>query len=411
VTGASTADLSVILIDARKGVLSQSKRHAAVSALLGIKHLVVAINKMDLVGFKETAYCEIVREFGGFARKLGVPNVTFIPISALLGDNVVEQSENMPWHDGPTLLGHLEQVDVSAKLEHGLRLPIQFVIRPHQDYRGFAGRIESGSVRIGDLVEIASTGLQANIQSILVSGVEADHAIAGQSVAVSFDREIDVSRGDLLHSPTDRPVQANRVDAVVCWMHEQPLEVGKRYLIMHASRRISAVIERVVHRVDVDTLEHGTSANLGLNDLGRVTLRTANPLFFDRYSDIQGTGSFVLVDPSTHATVAGGMLQGPTKESEVADATAGQAVWLEGFDAEIDRLTADLRAFGKQVILIRDSDGLSQEDLHEWITRLTGQGFNVLISAPNAAVADIRHIKLQDFSRGKSPLEAILALL
>jgi bifunctional enzyme CysN/CysC len=343
VTGASTADLSVILIDARKGVLNQSKRHAAISALLGIRHLVVAINKMDLIGFSEAAYCQIVCDFGSFARKLGVSDVTFIPVSALLGDNVVDKSENMPWYEGPTLLGFLEQVDASVPLPQKLRLPIQFVIRPNQDYRGFAGPLVSGSLQVGDTVQVASTGLHAIVRSLRVAGVEAEQAVAGQAVAVSFDREIDVSRGDLLHSPSEAPEKSNKVEAIICWMHESALGVGKGYLLHHTTRRVPAIVEQVIHRIDVDTFEPDPSPTLGLNDLGRVVLRTASPLFFDRYADNPGLGSFVLVDPSTHATVAGGMLHGV-----VADAENWSDAGPEGFASEAASLAADIRRFAKR---------------------------------------------------------------
>ena len=236
-TGASTAELSVILIDATKGVLSQSKRHAAISALLGIRHLVVAVNKMDLVGYQESAFCEIVRAFGAFARKLEPVEVTFIPISALVGDNVVDAGSNMPWYGGPALLEFLENVDVSGAADDRLRLPVQTVIRPDQSYRGFAGRLESGTLRVGDTIEVASSRMRAEVRSMMVSGEPAQRAEAGQAVAVALDREIDISRGDLLYSPCEPPLREDSLEAVVCWMHESPLEVGRRYILLHGPRK------------------------------------------------------------------------------------------------------------------------------------------------------------------------------
>ena len=409
VTGASTADLSVILIDARKGVLSQSRRHAAISSLLGIRHLVVAVNKMDLVDFSEEAFLDIQAEFSAFTAKLSVPHVTFIPISALLGDNVVDRSEHTPWYLGPTLLGFLETVDVSKVGLEKLRLPVQYVVRPHQDYRGFAGRLESGSVSVGETVTVASTGLKAVVQSVLVSGMEAQTATSGQAVAISLDREIDVSRGDLLHSQADGPLVGHRVEAIVCWMHEQPLEVGKRYVLMHANRRVTAVVEQVIHRFDVDTLDPVEAHNLGLNDLGRVLLRTANPLFFDPYSEIPGMGSFVLVDATLHTTVAGGMLQHIAGSSDETGVVVGKSVWLEGFQQEAVSIAKDLRRFGSPVILLEQDSALTQQHLSEWAQRLTSQGFDVLVSgiSPEGSIV----IRRQDLPRADQVVEAILPLL
>ena len=410
VTGASTADLSVILIDARKGVLSQSKRHAAISSLLGIQHLVVAVNKMDLVDFSEEVFNQIKSDFSAFTAKLSVPNVTFIPISALLGDNVVDRSELTPWYDGPTLLGFLETVDTSTAGLEKLRLPVQYVVRPHQDYRGFAGRLESGSINVGDKVLVAATGLEAVVESILVSGVDSDHAKAGQAVTISLDREIDVSRGDLFHAKMDGPLVGHRVEAVVCWMHEQPLEVGKRYVLLHANRRVTAIVEQVLHRFDVDSLDPLEAHNLGLNDLGRVVLRTANPLYFDAYTDIPGTGSFVLVDATLHTTVAGGMLQGVAGAEDEASTLVGKAVWLEGFESEAKDIALDLRRFGNPVVLLEASAGLDETQLIEWAHRLTLQGFDVLVSGGTAPKGqDV--VNRQDLHRTDLAVEAILPLL
>jgi len=411
VTGASTADLSVILIDARKGVLDQSKRHAAISALLGIRHLVVAVNKMDLVLFRETAFCEIVREFGGFVKKLGVPNVTFIPISALFGDNVVDRSVSTPWYDGPTLLEFLEQVDASRPQSENLRLPVQYVVRSHQDYRGFAGRLESGTVQVGDTVQVASSGLQAIVQTIHVSGVESREASSGQAVTISLDREIDVSRGDLFHFPNESPLQGNRVEAVLCWMYEQPLEVGKRYVVLHGTRRVPAVVERIVHRVDIDTLSEVDASSLKLNEIGRVVLRTSSPLAFDRYAEAPGTGSFVLVDIASHATVAGGMLQGLAAPSTDELTAVGRSFWLAGFEQEATQIADDLRRNGHPVVLVPSTDKASREELAHWIPRLTSQGINVVVSSPGPALPGSIPLYRDTHPQPASVLAAILAML
>jgi bifunctional enzyme CysN/CysC len=363
------------------------------------------------VGHSEAAYCQIVREFGAFVRKLGITDATFIPISALHGDNVVDASENMPWYDGPPLLEFLEQVEVADPLPQRLRLPVQVVIRPHQDYRGFAGRLESGTIRVGDTVEVSSTGLRANVRTIHVSGVEAERATSGQAVSVALDREIDVSRGDLLYAPSDPPVQSDRVEAVICWMHESPLAIGKRYLLLHTTSRISAIVEQVLHRVDVDTLEPGPSTTLGLNDIGRVILRTANPLFFDPYSETPGMGSFVLVDPNTYATVAGGMIQSSAKSTDSGnrEALEGKAIWLRGFDANCGDFARAIRAFGQPVVVIGASDDVSSDDLEDWILRLTSQGLNVLISDREPPLGGVLRFNRTDFPLPQTVLEAILS--
>ncbi len=381
VTGASTADLSVILVDARKGVLSQSRRHAAISILLGIRHLVVAVNKMDLVEFSQAKFESIRDEIAAFAAKLGVDHITAIPISALFGDNVVDRSLHTPWYQGPSLLEFLEQVDTSAERVSRLRLPVQYVIRPDQDFRGLAGRLESGSLCVGDQVVVASHGIQARVKSLLVAGVRAERAEAGEAVTLELDRHVDVSRGDLVVSPLDPPLTGNRVEAVVCWMQDDPLSIGKRYVLIHAGRRVSAVVEEIVHRLDTDTLEPVEASHLNLNDLGRLVLRTASPLHFDPYLEIQGTGSFVLADAATHATAAGGMLDRLAPKSEAPDVRVGAVIQLVGFEGEESAITLALRRFGVSPILLKQSDGFSANELVSWPGRLAAQGFPVLVSS------------------------------
>ena len=405
VTGTSTADLSVILIDARKGVLSQSKRHAAISALLGIRHLVVAVNKMDLVGFDEDVFEGIAREFTAFVNRLGNPTVKFIPISALLGDNVVDSSTNMPWFQGQPLLRYLEEVDASVPDAGSLRLPIQYVIRPNQDYRGFAGRLESGTLRVGDLAVVSSTGTEARVRSILVAGRETHEASFGQAVAVTLDREVDVSRGDLMFAPGDPPSEADRVEAIVCWMNEQPLQVGHRYLLLHGTARVSATVERVLNRVDVDTLDPLSSISLGMNDIGRIVLHTSKRLFFDPYSTLPAMGSFVLVDPGTHATVAGGMIQAVATEEASEDLVKGRVIWLDGWKGDLHSLGRELRRFGKQVIVLAGDNVLPQ-----FVGVLLAQGVDTLVdgdAAPDGAV----RISVDPLSNREALVDTILARL
>jgi len=311
VTGASTADLSVILVDARKGVLEQSKRHAYISALLGIPHLVVAVNKMDLVGHDEEVFDAIVREFSDFARGLGARDIVYIPISAKHGDNVVDASENMPWYGGVTLLEYLEtvQVDDDRNLEQA-RFPVQWVIREHEtDYRGYAGQVAGGILRRGDEVLVLPSGKVTRVARIDTFDGPLEQACAGMSVTLLLEDELDVSRGDIICHPGDAPQLARELTANVCWMTDAPLRAGARYAIKHATHAARVVIDEIADRVDVHTLTPDAGASeLGLNDIGRVRLRTSKPMAFDAYARNRATGSFILIDESTNDTVGAGMI-------------------------------------------------------------------------------------------------------
>jgi sulfate adenylyltransferase large subunit len=311
VTGASTADLSVILVDARKGVLEQSKRHAYISALLGIPHLVVAVNKMDLVDYDEETFDAIVRDFSDFARGLGERDIVYIPISAKHGDNVVDRSESMPWYGGTALLEHLEtvQVDDDRNLEE-VRFPVQWVIRDHDtDYRGYAGQIAGGILCQGDEVLVLPSGKRTRIARIDTFDGRLPEACAGMSVTLLLEEELDVSRGDIICHPGDAPQLARELEATVCWMTDAPLRAGARYAIKHATHAARAVVDEVVDRVDVHTLAPDPAAGeLGLNDIGRVRLRTSKPMAFDAYARNRATGSFILIDESTNDTVGAGMI-------------------------------------------------------------------------------------------------------
>jgi sulfate adenylyltransferase large subunit len=311
VTGASTADLAVILVDARKGVLEQSKRHAYISTLLGIPHLVVAVNKMDLVDHDEETFDAIVRDFCDFARGLNVKDVVYIPISAKHGDNVVDRSERMPWYGGAPLLEHLESVQVAddRDTDHA-RFPVQWVIRePESDYRGYAGQLAGGVLRPGDEILALPSGERTRIASIDTFDGPVEEAYAPMSVTLLLEDEIDISRGDLLCHPGDAPELAREVEATVCWMADAPLRAGARYAIKHATHAARAVVDEVVDRVDVHTLTPDPAATqLGLNDIGRVRLRTSKPLAFDPYLRNRSTGSFILIDEATNDTVGAGMI-------------------------------------------------------------------------------------------------------
>ncbi|WP_231503081.1 sulfate adenylyltransferase subunit 1 [Blastococcus sp. URHD0036] len=314
VTGASTADLAIVLVDARKGLLEQSRRHAFLASLLRVPHLVVAVNKMDLVDWSEEVFERISDEFGAFAAKLNVPDLTVVPISALHGDNVVSHSPNTPWYEGPTLLHHLEHVHVASDRNlTDARFPVQYVIRPQSDafhdYRGYAGTVGSGVLRTGDEVQVLPSGLTTTIAGIDGPRGPVDEAFAPMSVTVRLADDLDVSRGDLICRPDNAPQVTQDLDALVCWMADEPLRPRQRLAVKHTTRSVRAVVKDVTYRLDVNTLHREPEAGeLGLNDIGRVRLRTTQPLFVDDYLRNRVTGRFILVDEATNATVGAGML-------------------------------------------------------------------------------------------------------
>jgi sulfate adenylyltransferase large subunit len=319
VTGASTADVAVVLLDARRGVLEQSKRHAFISALLGIPQMIVAINKMDLVGHSQERFDELAVEFAGFAHKLrGLRQIHYIPISALEGDNVVERSRRMPWYEGPPLLELLETVEVAYDHPHekAARFPVQWVIRTpatpgsdHGDYRGYAGQLASGALRRGDEVAVLPGTGRTRIAAIDTYDGEVDEALAPMSLTLRLDDELDVSRGSLVCHPEGSPAVARELGADVCWMAEAPLMPGARYLLKHTTQTVTAIVEAIDDVVDVHTLERGEApSELALNDIGRVRVRTSAPLVFDPYEANRRTGSFILIDEAGNGTVGAGMI-------------------------------------------------------------------------------------------------------
>jgi sulfate adenylyltransferase large subunit len=309
-TGASTADLAIILVDARKGILTQSRRHAYIASLLGIPRVVAAINKMDLVDYREEVFRKLRSDFADLASRVGLRSVEAIPISALEGDNVVHRSERMPWYEGPPLLEYLESIE-PARRNNGaaFRLPVQRVIRPHQNFRGFAGQIAAGTIYPGDRVVALPSGQTSRIESIVTFDGNLDSAAAPLSVTVTLEDELDISRGDLIASVDDAPAVTNHFEASVVWLHTQPLALGRRYLIKHASHIAPARVRAIRHRIDIETLEPQAAPTLELNGIGVIEVETDRPILADLYDESRATGSFILIDPASNATVGAGMIR------------------------------------------------------------------------------------------------------
>jgi sulfate adenylyltransferase large subunit len=314
VTGASTADLAIILVDARKGVIEQTRRHSYIAAILGTPHVVVAVNKMDLVQFSEERFREIEQELRETSERLGLRDVRVIPISALRGDGVVERGEGMPWYEGPTLLEHLETVETAADRDlDRRRFPVQWVIRPisdeHHDYRGYAGQIAGGVWRAGDDVVVLPSGRRTKVASVETSDGPLDVAVPGMSITVRLEDDLDVSRGDMLADPEAPPVVARELETTVCWMAERPLEPRTRLVVKQTTRSVRAIADELVSVIDIRTLEDRPSPErLELNDIARVRLRLAEPLAVDPYAENRATGAFILIDEATNDTVGAGMI-------------------------------------------------------------------------------------------------------
>ena len=311
VTGASTADLAIILIDARNGVLTQSRRHGIIASLLGIPHVVVCVNKMDLVDWSQERFDQITAEYREFAQKLNVHDIKFIPVSALVGDNVVDPSTNMDWYDGGTLLHYLENVTISADRNLvDFRFPVQYVVRPHQDFRGFSGRVVSGTIKVGEDITVLPSRQSSRIKSINFYTHELEEAFEGQSVTLTLEDEIDISRGDMIVRKHNVPEAQREFDATLAWMDgDHPLEAGKQYILQHTTRTTKAVVDEIVYQLDVNTLHRSDAPELHLNEIGRVKVTTANPLFFDPYDRNRQTGGFIIIDPHDFRTVGAGMIR------------------------------------------------------------------------------------------------------
>jgi len=313
VTGASTANLAIILIDARKGVLTQSRRHAYLASLVGIPHLVVAINKMDLVDYSQSVFDAICKDFAAFAERLNVRHIDFIPMSALVGDMVVERGDNLDWYKGTTLIDLLENISISHDVNReDFRFPVQWVCRPQtkelHDFRGYMGRIESGSVRVGDAVTVLPSGLNSRIKEIVLYEGNIDEADAPQSVTLTIEDHLDISRGDVMVKTGDIPQVTKAFDAMICWLSEQPLDPARKYLIKHTTRVVKAVVGRIDYRVDVNTMEHESTDILKMNDIAHVGIKVQQPLVCDDYLRNRATGCFIVIDETSNNTVAAGMI-------------------------------------------------------------------------------------------------------
>ncbi|MET0212395.1 MAG: sulfate adenylyltransferase subunit CysN [Vicinamibacterales bacterium] len=351
VTGASTADLAVILVDARKGVLTQTRRHSYLVALLGIRRVVLAINKMDLVDYSRQIQANIERNYREFAARVGLEDVTCIPMSAVYGDNVVAPSANMPWYGGPTLMHHLENVAVGDDLAaKPFRLPVQWVSRPNPDFRGFAGLIVSGAVRVSDAVRVLPSGRQSHIARIIGAGRDLESALAGQSVTVALADDIDVSRGDVLAAAAAPPAVADQFEATIVWMHERPMLQGRSYVMKIGTQTVSATVAPVKYRVNVDTLEHLAAKKLELNDIGVCALELSRPVVFEPYTESRDLGGFILIDRISNATVGAGLLHFALRRSD--------NVHWQAFDVD-KRARADMK--GQRPCVI-------------WFTGLSGAG-------------------------------------
>lgn len=315
-TGASTADLAVLLIDARQGVLTQTKRHAFIASQLGVRHIVLAVNKMDLVDYSENVFNEIVEDFKAFAAQLDIPNLHAIPVSALVGDNVVDGSRFMPWYEGPSLLGYLEGVDVEAE-ETSLpfRMPVQWVNRPDLDFRGYAGRIAGGIIRPGDDIRVLPSGKQSKIARIVTMDSDLDEAVSGQSVTLTLTDEIDISRGDVIATSETPPEISDQFDTIIIWLSEEPMLPGRSYRMKTSSRLVSATVNVPKHKTDVNTLQKLPAKTLQLNEIGNCTLAVDRPIAFDSYAKNRQTGSFILIDRMTNNTVGMGMINFPLRRA------------------------------------------------------------------------------------------------
>jgi sulfate adenylyltransferase subunit 1 len=314
VTGASTANLALILIDARKGMVEQTRRHAFIASLLRIPHMVVCINKMDLVGYDQDTYQNIVEEFRMFSSRLDVQDIQFIPISAKFGDNVVSRSENMPWYQGSTLMFNLENVHISGDLNHiDCRFAVQYVIRPqtnrHHDYRGYAGRISGGVFRPGDKVTVLPSGFSTKIKSIDMSGKQLEEAFAPMSVSITLEDDIDVGRGDMIVRENNIPQSGQDFEIMLCWLNDKPLNMNSSYIVKHTTKEVRAFIKELRYKIDISNLRRmENETSLLMNDIGRVQLRTTQPLMYDSYRRNRNTGSLILIDEATNETVGAGMI-------------------------------------------------------------------------------------------------------
>jgi bifunctional enzyme CysN/CysC len=373
-TGASNSDLAVILIDARKGVLVQTRRHAYIASLLGIRNVVLAVNKIDLVNFSKTVFDEIVAEFRAFAEKLSFADIVAIPMSARFGDNVIEVSKNTPWYEGPSFLSHIETVDVeSALADKPFRMPVQWVNRPNLDFRGFSGTIVGGHVRQGDRIVVAKSGKDSTVKRIVTMDGDLAEAAAGAAVTLTLADEIDISRGDVICAPTARPEVSDQFAAHVLWMTDDEMLPGRQYLLKVGTSTVSATISELKHKVDVNSLDHLAAKTLQLNEVGYLNISTAHPIAFDPYIENRDTGGFILIDRFTNATAGAGMIDFGLRR---ATNVHWQALSVD------KRLRARLKGQSPAVL---------------WFTGLSGSGKSTIANlVEKALLKDGRHTYLLD---------------
>ena len=377
VTGASTANLAVILIDARNGVLTQSKRHGFIASLLGIPHLVVAVNKMDLVDYSQDVFKAVCEEYRQFCAKLPARDVIFIPVSAFYGDNVVTRSSNMPWYDGPPLLSHLETVHIASDQNLiDFRFPVQYVLRPNQDFRGFCGTVASGVVRVGDEIVAMPSGKTSRVQRIVAAGEDVDYAFPPQSIAICLEDEIDISRGDMLVHPANLPWVASEVEALLIWMDTEPMKLNRQYVMKHTTRTVRGRVSELKYSIDPNTLHRQSAGALALNEIGRVNLQLLRPIMCDEYTTNRQTGSFVLIDPITNFTCGAGMVIDRSHRYETAAVTPAER--------NITRHVGHVSIQEREQLL-------GHRPVTVWLTGLSGSGKSTLAYALEKRLTDEGH--------------------
>lgn len=407
-TGASTADVAIVLVDARKGILDQTRRHACIAALLGIPIVIAAVNKMDLMGFSEEVFRGHEQALRGLAARLEIPELIAVPVSALEGDNVVHRSERMPWYDGPSLLELLETVPLAIeRTQTSLRFPVQRVIRPHQDFRGFAGQITAGTVRPGDEIVALPSGRRTRISSITTWEGELASAHAPQSVVLSLEEEVDVSRGEMIASVDNQPHKTRHFEATLVWMHAKPLRTGATYLLKHTSQTVRARVVEIRSRMQVEELEEHSAEQLALNDIGRVVLETSRPLLADLYRDNRATGSFILIDAEDNGTAGAGMIRSiedaNDAENRISRATRGLVV--VGNRAEL-AAQLETRLLQAGAVVLRTRSALSTSLIA--IARL---GAVVLLESKEAGPVTLTAVHLASAVSHELPFEDADAIL
>ncbi|KHE90786.1 MAG: sulfate adenylyltransferase subunit CysN [Candidatus Scalindua rubra] len=386
VTGASTANLAIILIDARRGVLEQSRRHGFIASLLQVSHMIVAVNKIDLVDYSQEVYDSIVEEYDEYSRKLDIKDITYVPVSALKGDNVVVKSEKTPWYDGPTVLHMLENVHIGSDINiRDFRFPVQYVIRPDLNFRGYAGRVVAGTVSPGEEVVVLPSGLISKVKTITTMDGNLEEARAPQSVVITLEDEIDISRGDMIVRRHNLPQVENNIDVILCWMGNDPLEIGKNYFIKHTTRTVNASITKLIYMFDINTLHrtdatehnlfcelittpHRTDVNtLLLNEIGRAEIKLTQPIMLDQYNKNRETGSFIIIDPDTNFTVGAGMIRGAVRSIE-------ETIHAEGKTDTEEELPVKVEIEREPVSLKEREERYKHKTAVIWFTGLSGSG-------------------------------------